>query len=264
MHSIVIILFFLLGGVEASSPPKGKVHIPAGEFSPLYGLDVLQKSFKIEAFDVDVNPVTNKDYAAFLKTHPEWTKNKVFPLFVDSKYLDYWRSDSKYNALSDAPITMISWYAAGAFCESKNGRLLTTLEWEYIAAASETQADASKDPELNQKLLDLYSKPQIDTSKQSVKLGKPNFYGVKNLHGIIWEWTNDFNSFFIASDNRSDGDKSKNMFCGAGSIGAKEKENYAAFIRYGYRGSLQARYATKNLGFRCAYTTSSVVEEKKK
>ncbi len=253
----MILLFFSLGGVEVNASPKEKVHIPKGEFSPLFGLDVLQKSFKVEAFEIDINPVTNEEFARFIKLHPEWSKKKVYPLFADSKYLDYWKSDTKYIGLKNAPVTQVSWYAAGAYCDYKEGRLPSTLEWEYVASASEAQADASKNPEMNQKLLDSYSKPQIEANQQNAKVGKPNFYGVRNLHGMIWEWTNDFNSFFIASDNRSDGDKSNNMFCGAGAIGAKEKENYAAFIRYGYRGSLQARYSTKNLGFRCAYSKES-------
>ena len=28
--------------------------------------------------------------------------------------------------------------------------------------------------------------------------------------------------------------------------------NYAAFMRYAFRGSLKANYSTRNLGFRCA------------
>ena len=28
--------------------------------------------------------------------------------------------------------------------------------------------------------------------------------------------------------------------------------NYAAFMRYAFRGSIKANYTTKNLGFRCA------------
>lgn len=258
MYSIAILLLLSFGGAVAMATPKERVHIPKGEFSPLFGLDVLQKSFKVNAFEVDVNPVTNADFANFLKHHPEWNKKNVYPLFVDEKYLDNWKSSSTYQGLKDAAVTQVSWYAANAYCESVGGRLPSTLEWEYIAAAGESKADESKNPEFNQRLLDSYSKAQVNTNKKSAKIGKLNFYGVRNLHGLIWEWTNDFNSFFIASDNRSDGDKSNNMFCGAGAIGAKEKENYAAFIRYGYRGSLQARYSTKNLGFRCVYSKESL------
>lgn len=55
------------------------------------------------------------------------------------------------------------------------------------------------------------------------------------------------------SDNRQDGNKNQKLVCGAGSVGAKDRENYAAFMRYALRSSLEASYSVANLGFRCAY-----------
>ena len=34
--------------------------------------------------------------------------------------------------------------------------------------------------------------------------------------------------------------------------GARDVENYPAFMRYGFRSSLKADYCVHNLGFRCA------------
>lgn len=82
---------------------------------------------------------------------------------------------------------------------------------------------------------------------------KPNFYGVSDMHGLVWEWTSDFNSVFINGDNRQDGDKSSGMVCGAGATGSNSREDYAAFMRYAMRSSLQAQFAQPNVGFRCAY-----------
>ena len=42
------------------------------------------------------------------------------------------------------------------------------------------------------------------------------------------------------------------FFCGAGAQGARDVENYPAFMRYGFRSSLKADYCIHNLGFRCA------------
>ena len=80
-----------------------------------------------------------------------------------------------------------------------------------------------------------------------------NVYGVKDLHGLVWEWTLDFNSVFVTGDNRQDGDKVKDLFCGDGATGAARREDYAAFMRYAMRSSLKADNGTANLGFRCAY-----------
>ena len=82
-------------------------------------------------------------------------------------------------------------------------------------------------------------------------------WGVYDMHGLVWEWVEDFNSVFVSGDNRRDGEDLKNMFCGAGSFSAEDKANYAAFMRYALRSSLKGAYTTENLGFRCAYNLSN-------
>ena len=258
MRVLFIISLFFSGMALAKPPLQGKIQISAGRFSPLYGLDKLQDSFELKSFEIDRVPVTYLEFGKFLKAHSEWAREKVFPLYVDSNYLANWNASKSFSALPGAPVTYISWYAATAYCESKKGRLPTTLEWEFVAAASETEKDASKKSEFNQKILDWYSKPQGNPTRRKVGMGPANFYGLYDLHQLIWEWTSDFNTFFVASDNRSDGDKSKDLFCGAGAISAKDRENYAAFMRYAFRSSLQAKYSSQGLGFRCAYTVGGL------
>ena len=59
-------------------------------------------------------------------------------------------------------------------------------------------------------------------------------------------------AFFLSGESRKDKDTDKELFCGSGSVNATDLMNYAAFMRYAFRGSLKANYTTKNLGFRCA------------
>ena len=73
------------------------------------------------------------------------------------------------------------------------------------------------------------------------------------MHGLVWEWTADFNSVFVSGDNRRGGDKQTNLFCGAGAENSTDRANYAAYVRYALRSSLQAKFTSENLGFRCAY-----------
>ena len=84
--------------------------------------------------------------------------------------------------------------------------------------------------------------------------GRPNFLGVHDLHGLVWEWTSDFNSAMITGDAREDSGLDRQLFCGAGSLNASDRANFAAFMRFGFRSSLRASYAIHNLGFRCANT----------
>jgi formylglycine-generating enzyme required for sulfatase activity len=67
------------------------------------------------------------------------------------------------------------------------------LEWEYVAAASETKRNAQRDPEFISRILNWYASHNDvigDTGQRPA-----NVYGIKDLHGLVWEWTNDFNRF---------------------------------------------------------------------
>jgi sulfatase modifying factor 1 len=77
-------------------------------------------------------------------------------------------------------------------------------------------------------------------------------FGFFDLHGLVWEWTSDFNSAIVTGDARGDTGLDRQLFCGAGSAGAKDTGNFPAFMRYGFRSSLKAPYTVHNLGFRCA------------
>lgn len=226
------------------------VKIPEGRFAPLYGLDKGQTGFTVKSFWIDVRPVNQGEFYNFIKQNPEWEKKRVLQIYADSHYLENFKSiPPKKNF--ELPAVFISWFAASAYCEKKGGRLPTILEWEYVAAASELKANATRDPEFVNRLLSWYSKPM--GSMRKAGSGATNYYGVRDLHGLIWEWTADFNSVFVTSDNRQDGDKSTAMFCGSGAIGASNRADYAAFMRYAMRSSVNANFALANTGFRCVY-----------
>jgi len=144
----------------------------------------------------------------------------------------------------------VSWFAAQAFCEDERGRLPTWLEWEFVAAADATHADARADPAWRARILDWYAR-KTDAGREPVG-GAPDFYGVRDMHGLIWEWVDDFDSLLVDADSRVQGDAEKLRFCGAGAITMKDREEYAILMRIALLTSLSASGSTANLGFRCA------------
>jgi formylglycine-generating enzyme required for sulfatase activity len=72
------------------------------------------------------------------------------------------------------------------------------------------------------------------------------------MHGLVWEWTSDFNSVLISGESRQDVDVERNLFCGSASINATNLMDYAAFMRFAFRGSVKANYSIRTLGFRCS------------
>jgi formylglycine-generating enzyme required for sulfatase activity len=155
--------------------------------------------------------------------------------------------------MEQRPVTHVSWFAARAYCMWQGKRLPTLAEWEYVAMASAEAPDGRSDPAFMRRILQWYAKPSPSVPLPMGSGGK-NYWGVYDLHGVIWEWVADFHTALVTGESRSDGDLERNLFCGAGAKGVAEQEriNYPAFMRYAYRSSLQGRYTVQNLGFRCA------------
>ena len=248
---IVELSFLLLIATSLWSQNAPMVSIKRGAYVPLYGTTD-KKPVEIAAFEMDVYPVTNAQFVTFLKKYPAYTRSKMKGIFADKSYLSHWQSDYDYgkNNLSTAPVTNVSWFAAKKYCECQGKHLPTMDEWEYVAMADEKRIDARTKEDFNKYIMSWYEKPK--TYANPIGQTYKNYWGVYDMHGLVWEWTADFNSIFLSGESRKDKDTDKNLFCGSGSVNASDLMNYAAFMRYAFRGSLKARYTTKNLGFRCA------------
>lgn len=247
IHFLSILLILLAQTTIAQQATK-TVAIKGGTYIPLYGTDTSIVS--VGDFEIDIHPVTHQQYLDFVIDHPKWKKSKVTRLFANNSYLLDWTSDTTFSqAISNSPVNTVSWYAAKAYCEYVGKRLPTVDEWEYVAMADETKKDARVDSLYNQKILSSYETPK--TYLKQVGETHKNIWGVYDLHGLVWEWTLDFNSVLISGESRKDVDTDRNLFCAGGAVGAKDLMNYAAFMRYAFRGSLKADFCIKNLGFRC-------------
>ena len=250
MLQIKIVLFLLLTATSLCAQESEMATIGKGAFVPLYGT-TSKKPVQVEAFKLDVYPVTNEQYLLFLKKHPENIRSKIKGIFADKSYLLQWQGDYNYGAgLNNAPVTNVSWFAAKKYCECQGKRLPSMDEWEYVAMADQKRSDARTKEAFNKYILSWYERPK--TYANPVGHTFKNYWGVYDMHGLVWEWTSDFNSIFLSGESRKDKDNDNNLFCGSGSVNATDLMNYAAFMRYAFRGSLKAQYTTKNLGFRCA------------
>ncbi|UMB55400.1 formylglycine-generating enzyme family protein [Lutibacter sp. A64] len=239
---------FLFFAIHVNCQSK-MVLIKGGTYIPLYGRDSL--TVTIGDFQMDVYPVTNEEYLQFVKKYPKWQRSNVKSLFADGNYLYAWKADTILgdNQALKAPITNVSWFAANDYCECQGKRLPTVDEWEFVAMANEDLADARTLETYNEFILSWYEKPK--TFNNEIGSTFKNYWGVYDLHGLVWEWTSDFNSVLITGESRKDVDKDSDLFCGSAAIGATDLMNYAAFMRYAIRGSSKAKYTMRNLGFRC-------------
>jgi sulfatase modifying factor 1 len=237
---------------EAAGVSKGMVSIPDGRFESVLPPAPAIKEVDVKAFRMDAALVSNAQFAAFVKSHPEWQRDRAPKIFTDPQYLQHWQSAIEPGkAIEQQPATGVSWFAASAYCEARGARLPTWHEWEYVAAASDTKQDGRDDPAWRRRILEWYAQP-ASALLPNAGASPPNFYGVRDLHGIAWEWVEDHAGMLVAGDSRQQGDPDLLKFCGTGALTMEQKENYATLMRIAMLSSLQAEQTTSTMGFRCA------------
>ena len=229
------------------------VRLPGGAFRSVLKYEDAPGRQKIAPFALMKRPVTNAEFLTFVKADPRWRRDKVARVFADVHYLEHWDAHAAIGrkALPGQPVVHVSWFAAQAYCKAQGARLPTWSEWEYAAAADETRRDARADPAWRERILSWYSRPNPKVLPRA-GLQAPNAYGVQDLHGLVWEWTDDFSALLVSGDNRNQGDADTMKFCGAGALSMDDPQHYAVLMRVAMLSSLEAANTTGNLGFRCA------------
>lgn len=212
------------------------IAIPSGQYVPFYAK--ARAPVRIAAFALDDRPVTNAEFRAFVAAAPTWRRSLAAAVFAEKGYLAHWNADAEVpETIEKAPVTRVSWFAARAYCRARDARLPTTDEWEF-ALTKGASADGASAAALH-----WYEAPTPSPLPRIEDL-PVDAQGIRGLQGLVWEWTSDFGDVFAGDGNA--------FVCGAGAAGAADARDYAAFMRFAYRGSLKADYAVANLGFRCA------------
>jgi formylglycine-generating enzyme required for sulfatase activity len=225
--------------------------VRGGVFESVLPIAKGQTQVRVASFKLDVTPVSNAEFAVFLAKKTEWRRDRIGKLFADGSYLAHWRSATDPGeAIAHRPATQVSWYAAREFCKARQARLPTWYEWEFAAAASATATDARQDPPWRRQILEWYSRPGSELP--DVGKSPPNIYGIRDLHGVVWEWIEDFNGMLVSADSREQGDPDVTRFCGSGALSMEQKDQYAILMRVAMLSSLHANYTTTTMGFRCA------------
>lgn len=238
-------------GDQPHTIPPEMARVEGGEYLPMFG--ERQQPRKVGPFLLDRRPVTNGEFLEFVRTHPKWQRSRAGTLFAAETYLSHWEGDLTLGpkAPVDAPVVNISWFAARAYLKEQGKRLPTEDEWEFAARADATRADATTDPAFLSQILAWYGKPNPPVLP-AVTTATSDLRGISGLHGLVWEWVRDFNNQMVTGATRNDSSLDRSLFCAGGALSATDAANYAAFMRYAFRSSLEGNYCVTNLGFRGA------------
>jgi sulfatase modifying factor 1 len=232
------------------------VRIPAGQFESALAIASHAANLRLAAFSMRSEPVTNAEFLAFVRQHPEWQRGQVPSLLAGTSYLSQWQGplEPGESILPDQPVTQVSWFAARAYCGSEQARLPNWYEWEYVSAADATRAEARRDPLRNQ---DLLSAIQGASGNLPGVIGtRPaNVYGVRDLNRLLWEWTGDYAAMFPNPDARVPGSVANLALCGGSALAFADKNQYALMMRVAALTALRPADTASRVGFRCVRDT---------
>jgi formylglycine-generating enzyme required for sulfatase activity len=165
--------------------PSPMAYIPAGKFTrgtnnrlPDEGP---QYTAETKAFWIDKYEVTNLQYKQFIdatnRKSPAHFRNRTYP-----------------EGKVDHPVVFVSWYDAYDYCKWAGKRLPTDIEWEKAARGSADDRDYpwGDDFDVNKlnspvrwKALNM----EGDTTPVGSFEGGKSPYGVYDMAGNVWEWT---------------------------------------------------------------------------
>lgn len=101
-------------------------------------------------------------------------------------------SPARFAACDDCPVENVNWYEAAEFARrlsektGKTYRLPSEAEWEYACRAGQSHEHCGGDnPDLLAWSGDEYGSPHPVGKKQ------PNAWGLHDMSGNVWEWTQD-------------------------------------------------------------------------
>ncbi len=250
-------LFFLLAtaaaSVVAGEAGTGYRRVEGGDFRSSVRFEEATRIVRVASFSLMEKPVSNRDFAAFLASRPQWRRDRIPAVFASPGYLGHWAgADAPGDGVdADAPVTHVNWYAADAYCRAQQARLPRFVEWEYAAAADATRRDARGDTAWRMRQVDDGTPHAIDAAA-----GAPaNAYGIHGLHGAYWEWSEDVASLLGDGDRRGQQDGNALRYCGASAMSFNDPADYGVVKRFVLLSALNPAATLGNLGFRCARST---------
>jgi len=179
----------------------------------------------------------------------------------------YWRRpegpDSKIKGRGKEPAVHISWNDATAYCQWAGLRLPTEREWEYAARGGLEDekfpwGDEPDDKDYSTRLNSWEGKfPKKNTKKDGyigpapVDTYEPNGYGIYNMVGNVWEWTEDAAG------------KDKKILRGGSYVDTIDG-SYNHALRVSTRMENTPDSGGHNTGFRCARSLKKKKKDKKK
>ena len=215
----LIIFLFALIGCEGKQSNRDFILVSGGmvDIGSKNGLptELPIKKYSLESFYLAAHPVTVRQFREFIQatdyvTEAEFYGDAGVFSFGQKRWLlkkgAYWEYPSgldQQKAKNDHPVTQVSWNDAIAYTQWKGERLPTEVEWEHAARAGQGDVlfpwgNTEPDDDFFMPCNIWQGQfPYTNTAKDGflttapVRSFSPNSWGIHNMVGNVWEWTND-------------------------------------------------------------------------
>lgn len=192
----------------------------------------------LSPFFLAPTPVTNGQYARFLKATP------------DAEKPEYW-ADRRYNQ-PEQPVVGVSWDDVQRFCEWAGVSLPTEAQWEYACRAGAQTRYWSGDNESDLKRVGWFNANSGD-ALQPVARKPANRFGLHDMHGNVWEWCADWYATYSNAPQQDPHGPNDGVshVVRSGGFG-----NGASWCRSAFRGRAGGMETEYVLGFRVALSAA--------
>jgi sulfatase modifying factor 1 len=284
--SLYALLALVATRTGASEATDARVRIPAGEF--VQGRDHAERedehpahTVHVASFEMDATLVTRSAFARFVaETGYVTTAERLGFGMAAREGMDDWEwqraphaswrtpflegtAESDAFLRADAPVVMVSFDDADAYCGHEGARLPTEAEWEYAARGGSrgTRYPWGDQPERNGRLgLNFWQGTSHAHNLRTdghlyvspVRAFPPNAWGIYDPVGNVWQWTADVyapDAYARAARGQSPPEVGDEHVLRGGSwwCGVCTCEGMGLF----YRGKARHNAAYNNNGFRC-------------
>ena len=207
----------------------------------------------VSPFNMDVHPVTNKQFAKFVRANPDWGREYGIARTGNVYHLSLWRGDAPPPELMEVPVVYVSWFAAAAYAEWAGKRLPTEAEWEF-ALRNGNHVRRWDYPWERDIIPGDLKKHMGGTTGYRVREVAANAYGLYDMSGNVNEWVQDwYDAAYWASRKDEVANDPRGSEYGRYKIlrGGSFLDHDSRVLRCSYRRFLLPHNTNQDGGFRC-------------
>ncbi len=228
-----------------------------------------QRTINLDAYFIDRYPVTVKQFSQFAEANPLFAtqaekdgvsfvyddSSRAFRLTPNADWMHPEGLSAPIEGRDDHPVTQIDWQSADTYCRWAGKRLPSEAEWEKAARGTDGRFypwGSTWDTSIYPAPLNFaFGGDPVGTTAVNTHPSGQSPYGVQDLLGNVFQWTNDWYSpsyYGQAPESNPPGPSTGEQKVLRGASWATNQ----SYIHAAWRIPQDPLFASNTIGFRCA------------